>query len=385
MRSRLSRLCCALVLPLLLVGGAAQAQSHVTSPKEQFGHNIGDDYWLPNYDQYVTYLTKIAHESNRAKLIDIGKTAEGRTQYTLIVSAPENMKNLEHYRQISERLARARDLTDAQARQLANEGKAVVWIDGGLHATEVLGASQLIETEYDFLSRTDPETTRILHDVIILFTNINPDGMQLVANWYMQEPDSLKRNMNIPRLYEKYAGHDDNRDFFMANLPETQNDERVMFREWYPQILYNHHQTGPAGTVMFSPPFRDPFDYNLDPMIVTGMDMLGAAIHARLDHGAQARVHDAIGLELFHLVERRHAHRAVLPQHVRPAHRDDRQPDAGAHSLRAGQLAAAQRRPVSDHAAGVALPPVGGLLGERQLRRARSGVAPPRPVPLRHL
>ncbi len=282
MRSRLSRLCCALVLPLLLVGGAAQAQSHVTSPKEQFGHNIGDDYWLPNYDQYVTYLTKIAHESNRAKLIDIGKTAEGRTQYTLIVSAPENMKNLEHYRQISERLARARDLTDAQARQLANEGKAVVWIDGGLHATEVLGASQLIETEYDFLSRTDPETTRILHDVIILFTNINPDGMQLVANWYMQEPDSLKRNMNIPRLYEKYAGHDDNRDFFMANLPETQNDERVMFWEWYPQILYNHHQTGPAGTVMFSPPFRDPFDYNLDPMIVTGMDMLGAAIHARL-------------------------------------------------------------------------------------------------------
>ncbi|HUX32523.1 MAG TPA: M14 family zinc carboxypeptidase, partial [Gemmatimonadaceae bacterium] len=269
-------------LLLLLAASAAGAQGHVTTPKEHFGHNIGDDYWLPNYDQYVSYVQQLARESSRAKLVDIGKTAEGRTQYTLIVSSPDNMKHLEHYRQIAKQLALAEGLTDAQAHALAEEGKAVVWIDGGLHATEVLGPSQLIETEYQLLSRNDAETQRILRDDIVLLTNVNPDGMQLVANWYMQEPDSLKRNMNIPRLYEKYAGHDDNRDFYMVNLPETQNDSRVMFWDWFPLIVYNHHQTGPAGTVMFSPPFRDPFNYNFDPLIVTDLDMVGAAIHTRL-------------------------------------------------------------------------------------------------------
>ena len=282
MRPSHSRLLLALALSVLLAPGAARAQGHVTSPKEHFGHDIGDDYWLPTYDQYVAYLKTLARESNRVKLVEIGKTAEGRSQYTLIVSAPENIRNLEHYRQISERLALAKGLTDAEAHRLAAEGKAVVWIDGGLHATEVLGANQLIQTEYDLVSRTDPETMRILRDDIVLLTNINPDGMQLVANWYMQEPDSLKRNMNIPRLYEKYAGHDDNRDFYMANLPETRNDLKMMFWDWFPQIVYDHHQTGPAGTVMFSPPFRDPFAYTFDPLVVMGVDMLGAAIHSRL-------------------------------------------------------------------------------------------------------
>ncbi|HEX8726585.1 MAG TPA: M14 metallopeptidase family protein [Gemmatimonadaceae bacterium] len=281
MRSRSFRLYGALVLPLALAAGVAQAQGHVTTPKQHFGHDIGDDYWLPNYDQYESYLKTIARESNRARLVDIGKTAEGRTQYTLIVSAPENIRNLEHYRQIEARLARAEGLTDAQAHQLAEEGKAVVWIDGGLHATEVLGANQLIQTEYDLLTRTDPETMRILRDDIVLLTNVNPDGMQLVANWYMQEPDSLKRNENIPRLYEKYAGHDDNRDFYMANLPETQNEEQVMFWEWYPIIVYNHHQTGPAGAVVFTPPFRDPFNYVYDPLLVMDIDMVGSAMHTR--------------------------------------------------------------------------------------------------------
>ncbi len=282
MRSSHFRASLALVLPLLLVAGAARAQGHVTSPKEQFGHNIGDDYWLPNYDQYEAYLQKLARGSDRARLVTVGKTAEGRNQYTLIISSPENIQRLEHYRQIEERLARAEGLTDDEARRLAAEGKAVVWIDGGLHATEVLGPSQLIETEYDLLSRTDPETMRLLRDDIVLLTLVNPDGMQLVADWYMQEPDTLKRNENIPRLYEKYAGHDDNRDFYMANLPETQNDLKVMFWDWYPIIVYNHHQTGPAGTVMFSPPFRDPFNYFFDPLIISDLDMIGAAIHTRL-------------------------------------------------------------------------------------------------------
>ncbi len=272
----------AAVLPLLFVAASASAQAHITTPKEFFGHNIGDDYYLPNYDQFMAYWHKIGTESNKMRVIEIGKSSEGRPQLAAIITAPENFKNLERYRQISMRLAKGEGLTDAQAKAMAKEGKAVVWYDGGLHATEVLGANQLIETAYQLISRNDEETQRILKDDIILAVHANPDGMQLVANWYMQEQDSLKRNMNIPRLYNKYAGHDDNRDSFMSNLSETKNINHLMFWDWHPVIMYNHHQTGPAGTVMFSPPFRDPFNYNIDPIVVMGLDMVGAAIHQRL-------------------------------------------------------------------------------------------------------
>jgi len=272
------------LVPLAFVATAAtaRAQANVTSPKAFFGHNIGDDYWLPNYDQFQAYWHKIDAESDRMKVIEIGTTSEGRPQLAAIITAPENFKNLEHYRQISLQLASGKGLTDAQARALSREGKAVVWIDGGLHATEVLGANQLIETSYQLVSRDDDETNRVLHDDIIVMVHANPDGMQLVANWYMQEKDSLKRNMNIPVLYNKYAGHDDNRDLFMSNLAETKNINHLMFWDWHPVIMYDHHQTGPAGTVMFSPPFRDPFNYEFDPMLVMGLDMVGAAIHTRL-------------------------------------------------------------------------------------------------------
>src|SRR5215471_3783174 len=193
----------AATLPLVFSATVVQAQSHITSPKEQFGHNIGDDYWLATYDQFQTYWQKLAKESDRMKLVEIGKSAEGRPQLMAIISSPENMKKLDRYKEISRRLAQAEGLTDEQARALAKEGKAVVWIDGGLHATEVLGAAQLMEFVYEMLTRNDPETLRILNDVIILAAHANPDGMELVSNWYMRQSDPLKRStQNVPRLWQ---------------------------------------------------------------------------------------------------------------------------------------------------------------------------------------
>ena len=270
------------LLPIVFAAATASAQGKVTTPKEFFGHNIGDDYFLPNYDQFIAYWHKIDGESNRMQVIDMGKSSEGRPQLAAIITSPENFKLLAKYKDISMKLAKGEGLTDAQARAMAKEGKSVVWFDGGLHATEVLGANQLIETTYQLISRNDEETMRLLRDDIILAVHANPDGMQLVADWYMKDKDTLQRSMNIPRLYNKYAGHDDNRDSFMSNLAETKNINHLMFWDWHPVIMYNHHQTGPAGTVMFSPPFRDPFNYNLDPMIVIGLDYVGAAIHQRL-------------------------------------------------------------------------------------------------------
>jgi hypothetical protein len=260
----------------------AAAQTSITPPRAALGFDIGDDYRLATYTQLLSYWQKLAQESPRMVLDTIGTTAEGRVQLMAIITSPENHRTLARYKDVAQRLARAEGLTDDQARALASQGKAVVWIDGGLHATEVLGAHQLMRLVYEMVSRDDAETLRLLNDIILLAVHANPDGMELVSRWYMREPDSLKRTSgNIPRLYQKYIGHDNNRDFFIVNQPETENMTRIMFHQWFPQIVYNHHQTGPAGTVLFAPPFRDPFNYNFDPLVPLGIDALGAAMHGR--------------------------------------------------------------------------------------------------------
>jgi hypothetical protein len=254
----------------------------VTSPQQQFGHEVGADYELPNYTAFYEYWQTLARESDRMSVHDIGLTSQGRPQIMAIITAPGNRANLDRYREISQRLAKAEGVTEAEAQALSEEGKAVIWIDGGLHATEVLGAQQLMELVYRMVSQSDPETLRILDDVILLAVHANPDGMELVSDWYMREDDPMRRSTSgVPELYNEYAGHDNNRDFYMSALSESTNMNRVMYREWYPQIVYNHHQTGPSGTVMFAPPFRDPPNHNLDALILTGLDGVGAAMHGR--------------------------------------------------------------------------------------------------------
>ena len=231
------------LLTLNTLYSQSTAPANIPSPKDFFGFNIGDNYMLANYTQTEAYIKKIAAASDRARYTVIGKTEEGRDEFMLIVSSPENLKNLDHYKEISQRLAHAEGLADGQAHTLAAEGKAVVWIDGGLHATEVVATQQLTEIAYQLLSRNDPETMAILDKDIILLTHVNPDGMELVSDWYMRNPIPEHRSLeNVPRLYEKYAGHDNNRDFYMLNLKETQN----ICRQIVPsigsrQIMYNHH------------------------------------------------------------------------------------------------------------------------------------------------
>jgi hypothetical protein len=254
-----------------------------TTPKQALGFNLGDDYHVANYTQLTSYWKKLASESDRLKIEDIGLTAEGRHQYMAVITSPENQKKLEHYKNISKRLALAEGLTDEQAHALAREGKAVIFMDGGLHATETVGSQALMELVYQMVSRKDEETLRFLNDDILLLCLANPDGQELVANWYMREPDETKRTLDgVPRLWQKYIGHDNARDMFMSNMPETENINRVLFIEWFPQITHTHHQTGPAGAVVFMPPFRDPFNYNFDPLMPVGVDLVGAAMHSRL-------------------------------------------------------------------------------------------------------
>ena len=162
---------------------AASAQQAVTTPEQQFGHEIGADYKLINYTELYEYFQKLAGESDRMTVEDIGLTEEERPQIMAVITSPANRSNVERYRQISVALAKAEGVSEDEARRLSQEGKAVIWIDGGLHASEVLGAQQLIELVYRMVSRSDPETLRILDEVILLAVQVNPDGMELVSDW----------------------------------------------------------------------------------------------------------------------------------------------------------------------------------------------------------
>jgi hypothetical protein len=276
----LKRMMSALLLTILFVAESTVFSGDISEPK--FGeYTVGDDYFLANYTQLIQYWDKLAKESDRIKIVDIGTTPEGRTMKMAIITSPENHKNLKRYQEISVRLAKAEGLTDNEAKKLAAEGKAVVWIDGGLHATETVNSQALFIEAYDLVSRNDEETLRILDNVILLLVPANPDGQDLVADWYMKESDPKKRNMSIPRLYQKYVGHDNNRDSYIANQLETEVINRQMYIEWIPQIMWNQHQSGPAGAVLFMSPFRDPFNYNNDPLVFIGIDLVGSAVHHR--------------------------------------------------------------------------------------------------------
>lgn len=253
----------------------------VPSPKSHFGFDIGDDYQLANFTQTEAYFQKVAAASDRVKMVSIGKTEYGLSQPMLIVTAPDNFEKLERYKEISQTLARA-EISKEEAGKLSVEGKPVVWIDGGLHANEVVGPHQLIETLYQLASRNDEETLKILEGVIILLVHANPDGMEIMSDWYMRKDNPEERDQNIPILYQKYVGHDNNRDFYMNNMSEATNMSLQQYVEWIPQIIYNHHQSAPAGTVVAGPPYRDPFNHVFDPMVITSLDAVGAAMINRL-------------------------------------------------------------------------------------------------------
>src|SRR5690606_685646 len=255
---------------------------NVPSPLEHFGFFMGQDYQLANYTETAKFFNKLT-QSKRVKLVEIGKTEEDRPQYMLVISSPENIQKLEEYKEISTKLAFAQGLDSEAAKQLAARGKAVVWIDGGLHSTEMVGTHQLIQTAYELASSTDPEVVEILDNVIVLLVHANPDGQELVANWYLQQSDTLARSMDIPTLYHKYVGHDNNRDFYMNNLKETQNLSRQLFVEWVPQIMYNHHQSAPEGAVVAEPPYIHPFNYTLDRLLMSSIDAVGASMINRLN------------------------------------------------------------------------------------------------------
>ena len=238
-----------------------------------------------------------------------------------IITSEENQRRLEHYREVSSRLALARGLDERAARALAAEGKAVVWIDFGLHATEVAPAQASPEIAYRVATEESAEMRRIRRDVIfILVPSMNPDGLDKVCAWYQRNLGTPYEVAPMVELYHRYAGHDNNRDWYMFNMPESRNVAQLLYREWFPQIVYNQHQTAPFPARIFVPPFADPMNPNIPPQVMRGIASVGDAITSRLEREGKTGAISRITLR--HLVERRHAHRSLLPQHGRHPHRD---------------------------------------------------------------
>jgi Zinc carboxypeptidase len=267
------------------------AQSHrVPAPEIAFGFKPGADYKLATYDQSIDYLRKLAASSRYIRLIEAGKTTQGRTMYFALISAPKNLDKIEKYRQIAQRLAHPQGLTDETARELAREGKPLIHIDGGLHATEVAGPQHTPLLAYDLVGKAqsgDRATKEILENVILmLWPTINPDGQQMVAEWYMKNVGTPYELSGLPQLYQEYVGHDNNRDAYMLNMIESRVIEHA-WRAWEPSIVYVHHQSGPFPTRIWLPPFSEPVGSDAPFLMSREVNMIGMAIAKGLEERGQ--------------------------------------------------------------------------------------------------
>lgn len=252
------------------------------APREHFGFDPGEDYKLANYEEVVSYFQKLAASSDRIRLVQFGTSSEGRPMYAAFLSAPENLRRLDRWREISRRLALGL-ASPEEAPQLAGEGKTIVWIDSGLHATEVAPVQHAPHLAYRLLTAESAEARRIRSNVILIqIPVINPDGLAMAAAWYRRNVGTPYELAPLPWLYQKYAGHDNNRDWFMFNLTESRHAARLLFEEWFPQIVYNQHQVAPFPARIFIPPYAEPLNPNIPAEIMEGIHRIGSAMRERL-------------------------------------------------------------------------------------------------------
>ena len=278
-----------LIAPLILHA----APAGIPSPESVFGFAPGADYKLATYDQSADYFRRVAAASKNVKLVEAGKSTQGRPLMFALVSSQANLAKVDRFREIARRLAHPQGLSEAEARALAREGKAFVHIDGGLHATEVAGPQHTPLLLYDIVSRAaEPDVKAMLDNVVVmLWPTINPDGQQMVADWYMKNVGTPYELSELPRLYQEYVGHDNNRDAYMLNMIESRAIEHT-WRQWEPQIIYVHHQSGPFPTRIWLPPFSEPVGIEAPYVISREVNMIGMAIAKGLEeHGQVGATH----------------------------------------------------------------------------------------------
>jgi hypothetical protein len=256
---------------------AASAQAQPPSPEKFFGFQMGADRKMARWDKMVEYYKALEKTSPRFKVVEMGKTTMGNPFLLVFISSPANLQKLDHYQKTNARLQDPRGLTDADARKLTAEGKAVVVQTMSMHATEIGGSQMAVELAYDLAARNDSETQRILDEVVFLMVpSFNPDGQIMVTDWYNKTLGTEYEGTNYPSLYQKYVGHDNNRDAFMTNMAEARYAAKILFRDWIPQAYVDHHHMGSYGARIYLPPYAEPVRPSGDPIVWRELAWYGA-------------------------------------------------------------------------------------------------------------
>ncbi|MBD3207767.1 hypothetical protein GF319_15665 [Candidatus Bathyarchaeota archaeon] len=263
----------------------------VTAPEEHLNFRVGTDRKLADWPEIVEYFKKVDDESNRVKVEVLGESTLGNPFLLAVISSPENLQRLEEYRKIQLRLSNPKDLSDEEAKDLIERGKTICMISCSIHSTEVGGSQMSMELLYKLASEESEDVNEVLDKVIFLFVpSLNPDGNRIVVDWYEKYLGTEYEGSGPPYVYHEYAGHDNNRDWYMFNLKETQLTVEHIHNKWHPQIVYDIHQMGQDGPRFFVPPFTDPYEPNIDPVILGGVNFMGTSMADALNRDGKAGV-----------------------------------------------------------------------------------------------
>lgn len=257
--------------------------AQVPSPKTVLGFQPTDDKTIADWTQITNYFGKLDAASDKVFVKEIGKTTLGKPMIAAFISSAENIKNLEKYRQINAKLANPQTVNSNEIENLVKTGKTIVSISCSIHSTEIVASQMSMNLAFELATATDEGTKEILDNtILLLIPSSNPDGIDIVADWYRKTLNTKSEGSAPPELYHHYAGHDNNRDWFMLNLRETQNITKLYWQEWFPQVVYDVHQMGQTGARFIIPPFFDPPNPRISPLILREVGLVGYKMAADL-------------------------------------------------------------------------------------------------------
>ncbi|UCH63759.1 MAG: hypothetical protein JSU77_04745 [Fidelibacterota bacterium] len=269
-------ICFALSFPFLLAQG-------IKSPEAYFGHEMGADRELIDWKQIVEYFRYLDEGCNRVLVEELGQTTMGKPFLLVTITAAEDIPRLERFKEIQRLIGRAENLSPYDASALIEEGKTVVLLTLNIHATEIAASQESVELAWELATRTDQRILDILDNVILLMVpSLNPDGQQMVVDYYNETKGTESEGASFPGLYHYYAGHDNNRDLFFFNLAESRLVSRILHHDWFPEIVYDQHQMGSSSARLFVPPYQDPINPNVHPRITASVNMLGEYVASDL-------------------------------------------------------------------------------------------------------
>src|SRR6266446_6566475 len=266
--------------PLLLLALLQTAEPPIR-PSAALGFEPGADSALADWKQVSGYMNMLAQRSAFVHVDTLGRTTEGRPFVLMTITSPANQQRLGEIKRVQALLADPRRLTDTAFDQIRGTQPAVILISNNIHSTEVASSQMGITLAYRLV--TDPDLRGLLDSVVVLMIpSMNPDGLDTVVSWYRRYKGTRYEGGPLPWLYHKYVGHDNNRDWFMLTQVETRLVTRMLYKEWFPEIVYDVHQMGANGVRLFLPPFQDPVNPNLEPALVAAINQAGTEMAAAI-------------------------------------------------------------------------------------------------------